>query len=475
MVHIPTTQRKFYDNSVEADSLGMTASALAPAVREAQRVYAQQQDIKIDTNTTKARLELDNLNNEWRLANQGNPDNAEAKMQLQNDMQSILNSYGEGIDPMAKMKWNIAANKIMSAYELANNQWALGQRAENTKLDVAENINANLQIARNAGSAMDLESGLAEYQNSYNQLYKYAASNMGETEARKLLLDYEEDYMTSFVTGLSETDPKAALELLKKPEIAASFKKEGAQETMMKIVNKQIALQNFQRKVSYYNNEVKLSDKLDGMQTIDALKVLEESEGLVSSDWYKAKKKSLMSSAGITAETRAETATDILMDLAMLPTDDTAAAFFDASSKLITKIEVEYAKGNLSTTDKKNLLSQVGKREGKNIDELKKDTSDDSFWSLGDYTYKDAWNHIESNYVGSDKNQVLLEYFRTVNGQDYNKKQKLAELNAIIGRANLGDLQAPRFTDEQEAKEAYTRGKIKKGDTIYINGVRGKI
>ncbi|MBQ5784655.1 MAG: hypothetical protein IIW11_06725, partial [Bacteroidales bacterium] len=162
MVHIPTTQRKFYDNSVEADSLGMTASALAPAVREAQRVYAQQQDIKIDTNTTKARLELDNLNNEWSLANQGNPDNAEAKMQLQNDMQSILNSYGEGIDPTAKMKWNIAANKIMSAYEIANNQWALGQRSVNAKLDVAENINLNYEKAYSLGQSSNYVDALAE-------------------------------------------------------------------------------------------------------------------------------------------------------------------------------------------------------------------------------------------------------------------------------------------------------------------------
>jgi hypothetical protein len=69
----------------------------------------------------------------------------------------------------------------------------------------------------------------------------------------------------------------------------------------------------------------------------------------------------------------------------------------------------------------------------------------------------------------------LLEYFRTVNGKDLTKKQKIAALDSIINYANVGDLQLPRFANVEEAKEALARGKVKKGDKVYINGVRGTL
>ena len=219
MVHIPTTQRKFYDNSVETNSLSSTAGALLPAAQQAQKIYAQQQDIRIDTNTTKARLELDNLKNQWRMANQANPDNAEAKLQLQNEMKSILNGYGDSIDPTAKMKWNIAANKIMSAYELANNQWALDQRSVNAKLDVAENINLNYDKAYSFGQSGNFADAVAELNISHGQLENYGNSALGATETRKLLLDYKKGYLEHFITGQMMTDPEGAIAVLEDEQI----------------------------------------------------------------------------------------------------------------------------------------------------------------------------------------------------------------------------------------------------------------
>lgn len=479
MVHIPTTSRKFYDNSVKADSLGLTARALLPAAKQFQQEMQRQQDIKIDTNMTKARLELDNLNNQWRLQNQANPDNPEAKMQLQSDMQEILARYGNDIDASAKMKWNIAANKLSSAYDLSNNQWSFQQRAENAKLDVAENINANLQLARNAGRAGNLEDGLADYVLSYNQLFNYAKQNMGETDAKALLMGYEEDYMTSYINGLAEKDPQAALEALKQPEIAASFKKEGAQETMMKIVNKQISLQNFQRKVSEFNNEVKLSSSLDDMPTLDALHLLEQNEGNVSAKYYKAKTKALMSDAGIDAETQADEASEILLDIAGLPKDDGAEVYYTASNAILTKIEDKYADGLLSASDRKKLINQVSRGRGKNISTLKEVGSGLKFW---DFSYKDASKYIDKRYTGPNSNQILLEYFRLVNGQDLDNDQKKEVLNNLIKKEStmqlnkaLNESEVISFDTMDEAKQAFSQGKIKKGDKVIINGVKGTI
>ena len=431
MVRIPTTERRFTNTVSKVNTLGAFADALKPAAQEYKQTLLDQQKIKIDTNLTKARIELDNLNNQYRLDNQRKPDNPEAKLKLQQDMRNVLNKYGADIDPIAKLDWERSANKLTSGYEIANNDWAFKQRAENAKLDVAENINANLSLAKSAGMRGDIGSAVADYANSYNQLYSYAAKNMGETDARQLLSDYEEQYMQSYINGLASVNPQAALEALKQPEIAASFKKQGAQDVMMKIVNKQIALQNFQIKTNEFLTEQKLATELDDLPTDEALQLLEENEGSVSSKFFKAKQKALLSDKGINAETRAETAAEIMLDIASLPTDPSEIEeYYKQSNNILAKIEDEYAAGYLSTTDKKRLINTIYKKQGANLEALK---GTESVWRFWDFSYKDADEYIKENYSGAGGNKIMLDYFRQINdGTEYNNDQKKAILQGLI-------------------------------------------
>lgn len=439
MVRIPTTERQFYNTARKVNTLAATANALMPVAQQYKQTLLDQQKIKIDTNLTKARIDLDKLNNQYRLDNQGNPDNPGAKLKLQQDMRKILSDYGAGIDPIAKMDWERSANKLASGYEIANNDWAFKQRAENTKLDVAENINANLSLARSAGMRGDIGSAVADYTNSYNQLFGYAVKNMGETEARKLLTDYEEQYMQSYINGLAEVNPQAALEALKQPEIAASLKSDGAQDMMMKIVNKQIKMRDFQIKTNEFVTEQKLTAKLDDLPTDEALRLLEENEGNVSSNFFKAKQKSLLSDKGITTETRAETAAEIILDIASLPTDSSEIEeYYKQTNNILTKIENEYAAGYLSASDKKRLVNTIYKKQGGNLEQLKGTGSGWRFW---DFSYKDTDEFIKENYSGADGNKIMLDYFRQINdGTEYNNDQKKAILQGLIERKKANAL-----------------------------------
>lgn len=439
MVRIPTTERQFYNTVRKVNTLAATANALMPAAQQYKQTLLDQQKIKIDTNLTKARIDLDKLNNQYRLDNQGSPDNPKAKLKLQQDMRKILSDYGAGIDPIAKMDWERSANKLASGYEIANNDWAFKQRAENAKLDVAENVNANLSLARSAGMRGDIGSAVADYANSYNQLFGYAVKNMGETEARKLLTDYEEQYMQSYINGLAEVNPQAALEALKQPEIAASLKSDGAQDMMMKIVNKQIKMRDFQIKTNEFMAEQKLTAKLDDLPTDEALRLLEENKGNVSSKYFEAKQKALLSDKGITTETRDEMAVEIMLDIASLPTDSSEIEeYYKQTNNILTKIENEYAAGYLSASDKKKLVNTIYKKQGGNLEQLKGVGSGWRFW---DFSYKDADEYIKENYSGADGNKIMLDYFRQINdGKDYDNDQKKAILQGLIERKKTNAL-----------------------------------
>ena len=214
MVKIPTTERKYYNTTPKVNTLAEFSSALIPAAEKYVESELVLEKVKIDTNATKARIELDNFQNQWQLANQANPDNAQAKADFQTGMQSILDKYGQQISPIAKMEWDVTANKLKSSFDIANNEWAFRQKGENAKLNVAENINLNLDLAYKNGLQGNIAGGWADLDRSYKQLYSYALPALGEIGAKDLLTGYKGDFTTSFVSGMIERDPAEALNFL---------------------------------------------------------------------------------------------------------------------------------------------------------------------------------------------------------------------------------------------------------------------
>ena len=170
-------------------------------------------------------------------------------------MQKILNQYGSEIDPIARMEWTVAANRIKSAYDIANNDWARKQKAENTKLDVAENINLNLDMAYKNGLQGNVLGGWANLDNSYRQLHSYASANMGETEAKALLSDYRSDFTTSFVNGLIESNPQAALDFLDNEDNRKALKYERKVGSLRNLAEKQLKSYKTQIKEDFNLNK----------------------------------------------------------------------------------------------------------------------------------------------------------------------------------------------------------------------------
>lgn len=498
MVQIPTTKRKYYNTTAKTNTLAAYAEALKPAMQNAQQIFMDQQKIKIQTNATKARIEADDYVNNMRLQYQGNPDSPEFKQAIQGGLDDIFNRYGDDIDPIARGEWNLTANKLSGAYELSNNEWIISQRAQNAKLDVAENINANLNLARRAGINGNWQAGVADYKESYAELFDYAKKNMGETNARALLKDYEQQYMTSFINGMAESNPAAAMKALENPEILDMVGDEQAQRTIKQLVKKQKTLYDHNNKVRQVNLEFNLSEKLDSLPATDALQLLRANEDNVSKKYYKAKTKALLSNLGITAETQEDEAAEILMNIAALNKED-VEEYYKKSQDILADIEERYAEGRISTADRKRLMTNVLKGQGKNIQALKDEGSGIKFWQ---FSYKDANEFIENNYAGKDKNKILLEYFRQVNQNDdldddhkaILLKSMVMEANGKLARINYFGRKVdnnndakiksfgwkvrnglPSFDNKEDARKAFESGRLKKGDAIYINGQYGVI
>jgi hypothetical protein len=240
---------------------------------------------------------------------------------------------------------------------------------------------------------------------------------------------------------------------------------------------KVLAQKEFNEKKVMYATEQELSEQLDDLDPSEALKVLEQNEGIVSDKYYKAKQKALLSAKGITANTRAETATELLLGITNAFTIEDDEEFLKEADKILTKIEEKYAEGELSLKDKRNLTQQITKKQAVALNSF---IEDKSSWggSWGRYGYDDAYNDIKKAFPDtSSSSKIFLDYFRTINNtdRDYKEPERINLVKMLIQQNLNREFSYPRFNNIEEMRQSYKEGKIKKGDIVYVAGKRGKI
>ena len=220
MVKIPTAERRFYNTQKKLNTLGAYASELLPAAQNVQEMIKDQQKIKIDTLGVEARMRMSEATNEWRLANQSNPNDPAALKELQSQYDSILGEYRGQIDPMYRGQWDIAGNKLKGAFDFQNQEWGFKQRQENAKNDIARSVDNFYKLAYSYGQSGRMDEAMADFQVSYDKLLDYGAKNLGTEDAAMLLKDYKSNFYASYLDGLVENNPSQALKMLNSKEFS---------------------------------------------------------------------------------------------------------------------------------------------------------------------------------------------------------------------------------------------------------------
>ena len=166
-----------------------------------------------------------------------------------------------------------------------------------------------------------------------------------------------------------------------------------------------------------------------------SLKLLDDNRAGMDEKIYKQARKNLLEVNGITAETQADEAADLLLKISSLPVDsEKIEEFYSQTNEILADIEDKYSKGQISLSDKKRLINNIYKRQGENLETLKSDDKGEQ-WYTYDFTFKNANKLIEDNYTaGTDKNRLFLEYFRKIDGKDYSYSEKKKILTDMINQ-----------------------------------------
>lgn len=353
MVHIPTTERKYYDTQKKLSTLSAYAGALLPAAQNMQQMVKEQQDIKMDSLGVEARIKMNDATNEWRLANQSNPNNPEALKDLQSQYDSILSEYRGQIDPMYRSQWDIRGNKLKGAFDLENQTWGFKQRQENAKNDIAKSVDNFYKLAFSYGQSGDINKALADFQVSYDKLLDYGAKNLGTEDAAMLLKDYQANFYTSYLDGLVENNPSQALKMLNSKEFygvlsqrdASRYKKYAT--ARQKEINKEV-----------YNREYDKFQKEPTKEGLDYLiknnpKMGKKTKQDLIDFWEKSPNYEAVS----TFEGN-EVANQAILDLSVADFDNEDEAF-NSLVDMTAKLQRTQIAGNLSPEDYYSRLAQL--------------------------------------------------------------------------------------------------------------------
>ena len=353
-----------------------------------------------------------------------NPKDIETK---QKELEGRLNTVVSNVAGGFTNQMN--ADRFSQEYQLTTlqNTEKLKEIFRNKSID---NSNAALLKSANENKDAYIRTGNAAYKESYLADLNRAFKGRYITEQQKAQLELKTDEWDelALVNQMSQ-DPEGYLQKLKNGELKG-YKQT---EALSKALKKAQEMQELQRKMDQYTTTQNVLTQIDENDVIGSLKILDDNRAGMDEKIYKQARKNLLEVNGITAQTQADEAAELLLKIASLPSDqEKIEEFYSQTNEILADIETRYANGHINLNDKKRLVNQVYQRQGKNLDTLKTDDKGGFLWG---FSFEEANELIEDNYTsGGDKNKLLMDYFRTVDGKDYSGKEKKKILVDMINQ-----------------------------------------
>lgn len=192
-----------------------------------QNIIKENQQAKITENFSAAQIDINQMAMKYQTEYEGDPFGGMKKFQEERD--KIIEGYGNDISPFFKKPWQQDTRRLAMTNDAAMETWAYKQTKVNTVTAINRSIKNNMSQAlvdgQNFGNSDEDEIGsLVNFGQSKAQLIGFADKNLGSETATKMLEDYDGDYLKSFMSGVSDSNPLKALRLMERDDVKASFK-----------------------------------------------------------------------------------------------------------------------------------------------------------------------------------------------------------------------------------------------------------
>lgn len=191
-----------------------------------ENILREGEEAKINEGLSEVQLKLNEMQNQYQIDNQSNPLGGMEDYKAKRD--DLFSEYGDQISPLYGRQWKDTTRNIATRNDAVLQGWALGQTKKNTVNSINKSMKNNFMQAGFDGQKFG-QSDETEIESFINfaaakeQLMDFGDKNLGAETTASMLETYDEDYMKSFLSGVADTNPHKALDLIKTEDVKDSF------------------------------------------------------------------------------------------------------------------------------------------------------------------------------------------------------------------------------------------------------------
>lgn len=400
------------------------------------KIAEQSAQSKLLANTAKAHVAFKELDTQFRLKYADDPTNPEGLKELKESRAAIADSLGENIPLLYGRQWQDKTIELGTQSDVSNELWAGHQQRINTVNNVNGSIKTYLDSANKDGQtfgasdATDL-SGAMNFLTSRQQLEEFGTPTIGTTKTGELLKNYNKDYVKSFLSGVAETSPAKATELMSSPEISQHFTtaERGDMIDQIARVKRQQALG---KQLTTTMNDTGLTDVVNDTNStyyekrakIDKL----ELQGSISPGAASKARRVIKSTADLDSQTDTPVMAEIINQVYDLNANSQANAseYLRGVQNVQEKILDKQASGELTAPDAGKLNKQLVQLTNKRLSESTQQVGNEF------YDANQKFNTLPPEYRG----QATRNLFYAADGKGFTKQQYDAQANTIIDEIN---------------------------------------
>lgn len=399
-------------------------------------IIRQGQEAKINENMSKAQIELSALENKYQIDFENDP--LGGMDEYKQNRQAIFDNLGEQISPLYRKYWNDAARKITLQNDATQQGWALKQTRVNTVKAVNASmknnfLQANLDGQKFGKSDESEINAYINFENSKSALAAFGNKNLGETTTTSMLSGYGKDYMKSFISGVAESNPKKAAELLASDQVKGMFKSDEI-DTMENIVRKSQKRAEIGSLFQEMQNEDKVTDLVSDQEGDYFSKRLQidtmEMNGQISTTTAEKARRVLTSQKNVDNVTSTPVMAEIVNQMYDLNAvaDTSSGDYLNGVQNIRNRILTDQEKGKLTPQDAQKLNGQLRTLTAQRTAQATQSVA------MGFYESNQKFNSLPPEYRGEATRQL----FYKSQGQDFTPEQLDAEANKIVDNINKG-------------------------------------
>lgn len=409
----------------------------APAVANlAAQVADTSEQSKLLANTAAAHVQFKALDAQYREKFAGDPNNPEGQKWLAEQRQNVTDSLGENISSLYMGDWANKTTKLAASSDVSNEAWALHQNHVNTINNVNNSIQTYTDMANKDGQAFGASDGsdgsaIMNFSKASQEISSFGYAHLGQAKTDALLQHFSSDYAKAFVSGVAETSPAKAIQLIQSPDIAQHFSTQD-REDMIAQVEKVKKSQALATALTTTKNDSEILDIVnnpdstyyDKRAQIDKL----DMAGAITPSTAAKARRVIKSSSDLDAQTDTPVMSQIVNQIYDLNanSNSNAADYLRGVRDLQGKIIEAQADGTLTAPDAGKMNRQLSQLTNKRMSDATQSVGNDF------YEANQSFNILPPEYRGD----ATRKLFYAGDGKSFTPAQYKAAALTIIDQIN---------------------------------------